>query len=149
MAQTQAQIGYGTLLQREVADASPVSFQTIVEIAKIGAFGSKRALLDATHMQSPDGFMEYVLGLKDGVELALEGNFRPDDDSQGEAAGLINEHNTAHRSTYRIVLPGAFGAFTFSGLVVSWSATIDAAAVIKANFGIKITGAIHFDAFTA
>lgn len=144
MGETQAQIGYGVLIQREVVDASPASFQTIIEMHQIGSFGSKRPLEKATHFQSPGGREEYVLGLKDGVELKLEGNFRPDDDSQSVSAGVIADHDSGTRRKYRIVLPDPFGSFTFDGLVTGWETSVSVDKILMVSFSIKLTGDIEY-----
>lgn len=140
---TGAKIGYGSTLQRGTS-ASPPVYTTVAEIRKIGEFGSERALLDATNFDSPDTFMEYLLAMKDGVELAVEANFLPANATQGPSTGLIKDHNDGGAIHFKLVLPGSFGAFTFDALVRAWKANIEPNAVIVATFTLKLTGAIVY-----
>lgn len=140
---TAAKIGYGSLLKRGDA-ASPEAFTTIAEVTSIGEFGSERGLLDVTNLDSPDTFMEYLLAMKDGVELSVQANFLPTNATQNYAAGLIKDHNDGTRRNFQLVLPSSFGTFSFTGLVRSWKANVAPNAAIQATFTIKITGAITY-----
>lgn len=147
---TGATIGYGSLLQRG-DELSPQTFTTIAEVKSIGEFGSERELLDVANFDSENGFREYILGLKDGVELTGTANFLPNNATQNSTTGIIDGHNDGDAKDFRLKLrdPNTFsavGTFNFSGLIRSWRVPIDVATVKELNFSIKITGPITYQA---
>lgn len=73
---TQAKIGYGNLF-KVGNGATPEVFTTVAEVTNITPPGISRDSVDATHMQSPEGWREFIPGLKDGGEVELEINFVP------------------------------------------------------------------------
>lgn len=73
---TEADIGYGTLFQTGNG-ASPEVFSTLAEVTAVTPPGMSRDSVDATHMQSPEAWREFIAGLKDGGEVSLELNFVP------------------------------------------------------------------------
>ncbi len=139
---TGAKIGYGTAFKRGDA-ASPEVFTKVAEVRKIGSLGSSRALIDVTNFDSPD-FMEYILAMKDGVEMSIEANFLPNNTTQSAAAGMIEDHINGTVRNFQIVLPGSFGTFSFSGLVREWKADVDTNTAMVATFTVKVTGAISY-----
>lgn len=143
MAQTESKIGYGTILSRGNG-ASPQVFTRLAEVRKVGEFGSERGLIDMTNLDSPDAFMEYLLAMKDGVELPVEANFLPANETQGAETGLIADHNDGTRRDFELELPGDFGTFTFSALVKAWKANIAPNEGLIATFTLKLTGAIEY-----
>lgn len=72
---TEADIGHGTKLQTG-DDASPEVFTDIAEVTSI-SFEFSRDSIDVTHMQSPDGWREFIPALKDGGEITVEINYVP------------------------------------------------------------------------
>lgn len=142
---TQSKIGYGSILSRGDG-MSPEGFDRIAEVRKVGEFGSERALIDMTNLDSPDTFMEYILGMKDGVELPVEVNFLPANATQSPDAGLIKDHNDGTARDFKLELPGSFGTFSFTALVRAWKANIAPNEGLIATFTLKITGAIDYEA---
>lgn len=73
---TEASIGYGTLFK--IGDAgSPEVFTAVAEVTSITPPGMSRDAIDATHMESPDKFREFIAGLIDGGEVSFDLNFVP------------------------------------------------------------------------
>lgn len=140
---TASKIGYGSLLKRGDG-ASPEVFTTVAEVRKVGEFGSEANLIDMTNLDSPNGFMEYLLSMKDGVELPVEVNFLPANTTQSVAAGLIADHNNGTTRNFKLVLPGAFGTFSFAALVKGWKANVAPNEGLIATFTLKLTGAITY-----
>src|SRR5687767_552480 len=70
MAETLGQIGYGTLLKLG-NDASPQVFTTIAEVVSINGFGFTASEVNATHMESPGAYEEFVGGLKTGDTMTV------------------------------------------------------------------------------
>jgi hypothetical protein len=145
-ATTQAKIGYGTLLK--VGDgASPEQFVTVAEVRSVGNFGSERALIDVTNFDSPNTFMEYILAMKDGVEMAIQANFLPNNATQDLTDGLMSLQDAGTPANFKLILPGAFGTFLFAALVRKFEVpSIAPNAAMEITFTLKITGAISYSA---
>lgn len=73
---TQAAIGHG--VQFKIGNgATPEVFTAVAEVTNVTPPGMSRDAVDATHMDSPEKWREFVMGLKDGGEVELELNFVP------------------------------------------------------------------------
>lgn len=73
---TSARIGYGTLFKTGNG-ASPEVFTTLAEVVNITPPSMARDTVDASHMQSPNAWREFIAGMKDGGEISLELNLVP------------------------------------------------------------------------
>ena len=91
---TEADIGYGTLFQTS-DDNSPAVWTTMGEVTNITPPAMARDSVDASHEQSPNGWREFIPGMKDGGEVSLELNYVP-----GNAAtlALVAELNLSGQS---------------------------------------------------
>ena len=90
MPTSNARLGYGTILKRRIA-TSPLTYQELAEIHHITGPTLKRDVPDVTHMKSPDGYKEFLAGLKEGGDVTIEGNWVPDDATQRASTGLLSE----------------------------------------------------------
>ena len=68
---TNAAIGHGTLWKRGNGASPTEAFATVAEVTAISGPGISRDTIDATHMESPDRFREFVGGLRDGGEVTV------------------------------------------------------------------------------
>jgi len=91
---TEADIGYGTLFQTG-ADSSPEVWTTMGEVTNITPPEMSRDSVDATHEQSPNGWREFIPGLKDGGEVSLELNYVP---GNASTLALMAELNLSGQS---------------------------------------------------
>jgi hypothetical protein len=105
MSTSNARIGYGTILKRRIS-TSPLTYQTIMEVNHIGGPTMKRDTPDVTHMLSPEGFHEFIPGLKDGGEVTVEGNLVVEDATQNVSTGLLGEFFSDERTNFIIEFPG-------------------------------------------
>ncbi len=137
MAATEGQIGYGTLLQLGNA-ASPEVFTTIAEVKSIEGFGFTLAEVDATHMESPDGYHEYVAGLKDGDTMTVTLNMIRSNAIQTKVvwdAGL--------RRNFQLNFPSTLPDYDFSAIPTGWhprGVTPDGLLEIEVN--MRVAGSI-------
>jgi|SRR6185436_11956060 len=138
MSATEAVLGYHTYLKR-YDDASPPQSHLVGEVRNIGSFGSKRSLVEVTHMDSPDSTKEYILALKDGAEFSVMTNLIMD----ATQSGLIDDHDDAVARDFEIELPGSLGTFTFSALVLGWEISPDPNNPLEMTFNFKVTGPIE------
>jgi len=124
---------YGTILSRLGVD--------IAEIRSITAPVPTADTYDVTTHDSVGGYKEFLVGLKDGGECTLEGNFYPGDPGQ---IALINDFNSSTVRSYTLTFPAAMGAtMTFDGYVVTApeiTAPVDGAVGFRAT--IKVSGQV-------
>lgn len=144
------QLGYGCLLKFG-NDASPQVFTTVAEVSSIGEFGAERALIDKTNFDSPNAFMEYILGLKDGVELTVTANFLANNATQNSTTGLIKANDVGTERDFKLTIRDTYtlatvGTFNFSALVRAWRVNPSVATLLQATFNLKVTGPIVYQA---
>ena len=74
MAETEASIGYGTVLEIALASA-PTDFTYIREVYALTPPSDTDDSIEATNMQSPNRTREYIPGLTDAGEASAEMNY--------------------------------------------------------------------------
>jgi predicted secreted protein len=104
MAPTKAKIGMGTLLSFGNGQ-TPETFTLLAERVTISGPGFSRDSLDATHMDSPNQWREFISGLKDGGEVTVEANYVPNDASQNATTGALALFNSGLTRNWKLVLP--------------------------------------------
>jgi len=110
-------IGYGAEFHVGQGD-SPESFVAVPEVMKIAPIVSMTtAVVDVTHLRSPDRHREKIPTLSDSGPIVIEGNFRPSHGAHLLAGGdgFDATHNlqalraSAALNNFLIVLPTAAG----------------------------------------
>ena len=103
-----AQAGFGTILKYGAGTV-------IGELTNIGGPNQSADAIEVTNHQSPDGFREFIGGLKDGGEVTFEGNFLGGDAGQvAIGASFIS----GAVESFVIVFPNGY-TWTFSGIVTA------------------------------
>jgi hypothetical protein len=137
MAQSEAQIGYGTLLKIG-NDASPQVFTTIAEVKSISGFGFTANEVDVTHMESPGGYTERIAGMKDGDTLTVLLNMTRSQSLSLKArweAGLVID--------FELNFPGTLPDHDFSAAPLGWHLLgITPASVLEVEVTMRISGSI-------
>ncbi len=78
--------GYGAQLM--VGDgASPEVFEAVAQILSITPGEMSTAVIDKTHLRSPEAHREKMAGLRDSGPFTLEGTWAPGEQSQSNAGG--------------------------------------------------------------
>ena len=127
---TDAIIGHGTTLTWGGV--------AVAEINAIGGISLTRDKVDATDLQSPDMYREWIAGLKDGGELSLSMNFVRDAVDEFVVdfdSGVIKEAVITFPDT------GAT-SFTFDGFVTGLEIGVPLETKVPCETKIKITGPI-------
>jgi hypothetical protein len=93
-------------------------------------------MVDATHMQSPNGDREFIIGLNDPGEASFEMNFIP-----GSAADLKIQSIKAGRARVkcRITFPNGV-TWTFSGLLMTYEPAVPTDDKMTASVSWKVSG---------
>lgn len=94
-------LGFGALL-KIANDSSPATYVTIGKINSLSGPGIARDAVEVTHMQSPNGYREFIPGLKDGGEVTAEINFLPAD---AGLTTLLAQLDDSQLSACKITLP--------------------------------------------
>lgn len=76
MSDTEARIGYGTVLELALA-SKPSEFHYIAEMFNATPPSDTDDQVEATHFQSANRYREYIPGLSDGGETSYEMNYVP------------------------------------------------------------------------
>lgn len=134
MAETQAAIGYGSLFSVSTDDGT--TFVDIAEVNNITPPSSTFDMVDATHMQSPNGDREFIIGLSDPGEASFDMNFVP-----GSAADLKVQTIKAARARVkcRITFPNEV-TWTFSGLLMTYEPAVPTDDKMTATVTFKVSG---------
>ncbi|MEU1219227.1 phage tail tube protein [Streptomyces microflavus] len=99
--------GFGVQLQRGDGEG-PEVFTAIADITNLSGPGLSRETLDVTSHGSPDGWMEFLGGLKDPGEVTADINYQP---SLHDT--LVADFDDTAPRNYKIVFPDA-GATTWA-----------------------------------
>ena len=117
MPPTQAASGFGTKLK--VGDGGgPENFATILENFEIAGPAVTREAIDATNHDSPDGYREFIPGLKDGGEVTGTGNTILDSSQLGILTDL--ENGTLRNFELEIPVKPTPKKWSFAALVTSF-----------------------------
>lgn len=74
---SQASIAYNTILKKGDG-GSPETFTDYgLEVTGVNGIGFSRTAIDATHMQSANGYQEFIFGLKQNKPVTVEINYLP------------------------------------------------------------------------
>lgn len=137
MAQTEAQIGYLTLLKLG-DDASPQVYTTIAEVKSIDGFGFTAQELEATHMESPNGYMERVAGMKDGDTMTVVLNM-----TRANAIQTKGVWDTGTIRDFELNFPSTLPDYDFSAVPLGWHLRgIQPNSVLEVEVTMRISGAI-------
>jgi hypothetical protein len=113
--------GYGAQLlvgNSEVGVLSPdeQTYEAIAEVTRIVFGDMTTAVFDRTHLRSPAAHREKLAGLRDSGPFQLEGNWRPDHESQSNAGG-------------------GSGSFVSGGLIALWINRTEKDFILRLPYG--------------
>lgn len=133
---TAASIGNGA--QFQIEGSTPGTFTAIAEVFDITPPNETTDVIDTTHMGSPGGVREYILGLTDPGEASFEMNFVPGSASE---ALILTTKAERKAKNFRIVFPNA-ATWTFAGLLTGYEPAMPNDDKMTATVTIKVTGAV-------
>lgn len=127
--------GYGCQLQRSNMEESP-TFTAIAGVTNLGGPEIEREAYESTHHGSPDGWREFVGGLKDGGEVSAEVRYDP-----RVHDALIADFEDDEPRDYRLVWPTITGAqWEFSAILTGFSPEGPHDDLLAAELTFKVTG---------
>lgn len=132
---TEVTIGHGSKFL--MGDhGSPEVFQQVAEVTSITPPAFMRDTPDATHMQSPDKFREFIPGLRDPGECSITINFIPGSPTQDAMMLQFTSDAIEH---FRIEYPN-LETWDFSGYCVGFAPEVPLDGKMSATCRFKLTG---------
>lgn len=127
---TNAAIGYSTTFGIKNGGGT---YDNVAEVTKVKPPNYSRDAVDATHMESPDRFREYIAGLMDAGEVSIELNYVP------ATSDVLVAAMVAGKGNFQITMPNSV-RFQFEAIVTGWEtdAPLDDKMVATATF--KVSG---------
>jgi hypothetical protein len=93
--------GIGVLLK--IGDgASPEVFATVANVTTMSVGGVTLNTVDATHLNSPNFYQEFIAGLKSGDEWTFTTQWDPSDPTQSGTTGLRAKLESRLLTTFRV-----------------------------------------------
>jgi tail tube protein len=141
MPRTGAKIGLKTQFYREHPVDSG-NYSKVAEVRQIGGPTLSRGDAEATHLESPDDYEEFLPSVKSGGEVSLVLNFRPDDVSQGNSAGLLKDFEDGTIRNWKVIWPQFANSpqLVIPGYIKGWEPTTAVKDAIGVAVKIKVTG---------
>lgn len=103
------------------------------EVTSITSPGITREAIDATHLESPDDFREYIAGLLDTDPATIAFNYNPNATDELYAAMI------AGKGDFRITFPNGV-KLDFSGIPQSWKPGDPSTTTMAGEFTVKPSG---------
>ncbi|MEV0843609.1 phage tail tube protein [Actinocatenispora sera] len=128
--------GYGTQLAKGDG-ASPEVFTAIAGITEISGPGISRNSVEVTAHDSPDGYQEYVPGLKDPGEVELTVNYDP-----SKHDTFLADYDSDEVHSYKITWPGSGATWAFSGFLNNFEPDAPVDDKLSAKIKFQVTGKV-------
>ena len=132
--------GIGTKFQRWDPDnSSAADWTDVANVMGISGPGKSRETVDVTTLDSLDGYMEFIGGLRDPGTLSLELRF-----THAGYLLLNGDYEVDEPRNYKIILPNASKTtLEMEALVTDLPLEISTDAPITCNVEFKITGKVN------
>ncbi len=125
--------------------SSSESFTDVAEVLSCGPPSYSKETIDTTHSLSPDKFREFIGGLRDGGEVALEMNYTQSD----YAAFLATFDSDDDDQNYQITIPddnySNSPTIVFQGICTGIETEIAVEDKITASVTFKVSGKPTFN----
>jgi predicted secreted protein len=117
-------------------------FTAIANVTNITPPGLSRETIDVTAHDSPDDYMEFLGGLKDGGEASFELNYDP-----AEHDVLVADFDDDAPRNYQIVFPDpAATTWQFAGIMTGFEVEAPYDDKLSATVTFKVSGKPNLDA---
>lgn len=139
MAATVGTTGFGTLLK--VGNGATVEvFTTVAEVKSISGPNLSLEFAEATHMESPNGFREYLPTFKDSGDVTLECNFLP---ANTQHKQLTTDMVARTLRNFKLNWPNTGGTvWSFAAYISGFSPSASVGDMLAASVTLRPTGAV-------
>ena len=114
-------------------DGGSSEYTKVGEVISITAPGVTREAIDVTHLESPDGFREFIPGLMDMDAATIQFNYVP------AATDALYTAMQTGKGDFEITYPNGV-KFRFKGIVQSWKPGDVSTTTMTGEFTVKPTG---------
>jgi hypothetical protein len=102
--------GLGIVL--EVSDgAQPATWATVANVTDLNFGGTSRTVIDRSHLNSPDGYRERIVGLKQGEDITFTAWFDPTDPTLDSTTGIRKFFEDGSLETFRANMKEVFPGY--------------------------------------
>lgn len=129
---------FGTQLKRDSDGAG--TYVVVANVSDLSGPARKREAIEVTAHDSPNGYREFVKGLKDGGEVTATLNYNPGNSTHSQLDADFEEDALRN---YRItILPGEADehSWTFSGLITAIGDSFPVDDRMERDVTFKISG---------
>ena len=127
--------GFGVQLKRGDGEEGE-TFTPLADITNLSGPGLSRETLDVTSHGSPNGWMEFLGGLKDPGEVSVDINYQPDLHDV-----LVDDFDDVEPRNYQIVFPDAAATtWTFGAIITGFEPESPYDDKAAASLTFKVTG---------
>lgn len=144
MAATKARSGFGTKLQLGDGGSPTELFTTIEEVLDVNGPETRLMTEDATHMESPEAFTEFIATVLEGGNITCDMNLIQDSVIQ-RTLRTVQRQRT--KRNYRLLLPGETWGHEISGFIESFNPSHPVKGKLVASLSIKLTGPVTYRSF--
>lgn len=129
---------FGTLFAVDMAGGT--NYVTVAQVENISGPALKRNTIDATTHDSPDAWMEFIKGLKDGGDVTLDLLLDPELGSHSYATGLLSDFSDDTTiPNGRVTFPnGTVWSFPF--ILAEFPPEMPIDDSLKASVSLKVAG---------
>lgn len=129
-----------------VVEVDPQEFTTIAEVLDIQLPQLATDMQDVTNHSSPGAYEEQIPVILRTGNVQFDVNLNLQDPTHDEDSGLLYVWRNRYRRSFQVVFPGGQDTWEFSGYVTSFQPNAPVAGVLRASIGIKVLGALDYDA---
>lgn len=131
MPATNAQIGLGS----RFGIKSGATYTAVAEVTRITPAGWSRNTVDATHLESPDAWAEFIAGLKSASDCTFDVNWVP------AVSDPLLAAFEAGKGEFQLLFPSGTVALQFAGIVTEFKpGEISPEGKLSASVTIKPSG---------
>src|SRR5690606_20424656 len=120
--------------------SSPESYTEVAEVVSISGPSYSRESVDFTHLKSPDDYMEFKPGMKDGGEVTFEGRWLPGNSTHDDSTGVLSLFEAGSIDNWKLTFPDG-SDITFAAFVTGISPTVGGVDdPVNMSVTLKVTG---------
>jgi len=126
-----------------VVAAATEAFTLVGEVNSIDGPGLGLETIEATHMQSPEGYREFITSFKDAGEMTVAMNFVPSDSQQDPETGILFDFNNRTKRNWQLVFPDDEATtIDFAAYVSKFAVSAPVDNKLGASMSLRVSGAL-------
>jgi len=136
MAKTNAKTGFGTKVFRGDG-ATPEVFVAIAEIGDVSGPEKRLQTEDATHMESPNGYVEKIATIREAGDVTFDAHLIEGDTTHSP---LFEDLDSGTVRNFRLVFPSGTTRISFSAFVTAIGPSFPVKGKMVRSITLSVTG---------